>query len=193
MLPVSAKNNEIVTVTKVVLLAQPVLHEPIKLMQVNISKELAGEIAERNAFAWACREAVDYRLKQLKCICVSNFLLQQIHKNFVINRGKELLHITLEGVHRLGVVMASLSQEGSQTPNCRVSALFLAAGIAVIDKLAFEQRLNGTNQCLMNQAVLDGSLVDSTLFRIANSKRHIWAVFKLTSYQLLPQFEDVFL
>ena len=105
-------NHKIVTVTKIIPDAERLFHKPIQLMQIDIGKQLARDIAEWNAFANFSMMAQNNHAHQLQNSFIINLSRNKMKQYFMVNGSKIFTHITFKRIDLLGIVAASLSQKG---------------------------------------------------------------------------------
>jgi len=149
---------------------------PIQLVKVDISEQLTGQITERNALALGDRETTYDIFKQLKGLDIDNAFFQKGKERGVIDRSEKPPDVAFQSVDGSCIVAARLVQESPQPLDGGMRAFSYAARITVMDKSAFEKRLDDVHDSLMHDPILHRSLMNPTLFRIENGKRLIGIV-----------------
>ncbi len=83
---------------------QAMFYKLVKLVQVDIGKQLRGEIAYRQTLLVSpppqrvCGKAVDNLVTQIQCLNILDSFGDDRFQSFMVDRTKELLDIAFQGV-----------------------------------------------------------------------------------------------
>src|SRR3989344_6261409 len=80
------------------------LHEMVQFVEVYVGKNLAGNIAERQSFAWRGFKRGDDTLNERTKVLVGDSFGNKREENIVVNVGEELAYVALEDESGLCVV-----------------------------------------------------------------------------------------
>jgi hypothetical protein len=129
------QNHEIVTIPQVILTAQLLLHEVIEAVQINIGKELTGQIAngytatsvQRNKEVHILRKILDNRFLRIAMIqncfdepayaIIGNLPTQHVIEDIVVDTREVFENVTLEHIF----VLAAKLGETINRPVCSLA------------------------------------------------------------------------
>ena len=149
------------------------LHVPVKLMEIDITKELTRHVAERQPFAFFFLETVEHDVYERKRFFVRDAPADQLPQNGMVYRIKEFPHVAFEYPDCLLIIQTGANQKTMQPINTPMGAFAFPACERVVDELFLEYRRKRAEKRLMHHTVAHGRLVDMAAFRVLHIERHI--------------------
>ena len=152
---VVVNDAEIVHVSQISGLAQLVLGELVEVVQVDVGEELARQIADGDASRERVARvggAVDDLVEKPQGVGAGDAAAKLPFKDRVGDVGKIFGDIGLEHVDA-AVLALDLAHEGLGAVGSGVRALARTAGVGVADEAPLPDRLNGSDQGVLHNAV----------------------------------------
>ncbi len=179
--------NKIIGVSNIAGDFQFMFDELIKLVQVNIGKQLGSQVAQRQAG----RETLNYISEKCHKPLVGCSFLKNIQEDIVINGVEKLSDIEFQNPECPSVVSRQFESETLQSFDCSMNAFVFSRRPRVKNKDFIPFRLNDPVDGMMEQPVANRRLMDMATFRIAEKKRDIAAMLVVSVFQILMQFKNV--
>lgn len=168
-------NHKIVGVADIVFYFQLTLHKLIKLIHVDIGKQLRCQITNRESFP--CKQirrlsckALNYFLHKPQRVRIFNFPSQEFNQNSVIDAIKKLSYITFKRVRGPNVVSRYFPKHFIQDLNTLMSSFSNTAGKGVGYKSWFKNRIENFKDCVVQYSISNRSLVDVSKLWVVNVK-----------------------
>jgi len=178
---ITGNDHKVVSVASVAFDSQLVLHELVKLIHINIGKQLRRQIPNRYAFALeqirtTSGEAFHDLPHQPHKVLVVNPSFENTQQNVVINRIEESSHIALQDKAGARIVIAHSSQHICKCPYALMGAFANTARKRCRDKGRLENRIENAKNRVMQKAITDRRFVNLPQFRVGYAKPHIFIV-----------------
>jgi len=192
-LPVFRQKSEVVCVTDVMPRLEPMLHELVELVHVDVGEELRGQVPERQADAGPAvgRETLDDVPQERGRLRFRNGFLQNAQQDPVVDAREELADVALQDPTRSGMITTGLPRHRPVTVERAMRPLADSTGEGVGHEAMVEERVQDTVDGMMDQTVADRRLVDDPRLGVADGKPFVRAVPVCPERQLLAQRREV--
>jgi hypothetical protein len=140
----------------------------VKFVEIDIRKQLACYVSERQSLAGVCLKTFDNLFKKRERSFVSNLSSDELEKDFVVNVGEELYNIALERIRRPLAICRPPADKLSQSPNAAMCSLVESARIRVVYETSVKEVVHYAEDGLVYNAVAHARFMDVPPLRIGN-------------------------
>ena len=176
---ITGNDHKVVSVASVAFDSQLVLHELVKLIHINIGKQLRRQIPNRYAFALeqirtTSGEAFHDLPHQPHKILVVYPSSENTQQNVVINRIEELSYVALQDKAGTRIVTAHRPQYIFQRLDTLMRSLANTTRKRCRNERRLEDRIQNAKNRVMQNAITDRRFVNLPQFRVGYAKPHIF-------------------
>lgn len=184
---VLVEENKIVGITHIPDNFQFVFNKLIQFIQINICKQLRGQVTQRQTG----RVTVDYISQQHHKTIISSSPSENVQENLMINRIKKLFYVQFQNPQHLSVISRQFKPKTLQSLYCSVGAFIFSGRPRIKDKDLIPYWLDDPVDSVVEQSITHRSFVNMATFRIMNKKRKIPTMLVGVIFQVLMQLENV--
>ena len=179
---------------------QHMLNKLVKLVHIDIGKNLRSQIAERYPFIkkrecfTLSRKRADIRgitshnfFYQSHQVNIFNFYSKNREKSYVVNRIKEFPHIAFQCIAWMRIVFAHHSNHVRYFFHSFMCSFTDSAGIGVVDECWLKYVIQNIEHCMVKHPISDCRLMNMPEFRIMNPKSFVLPVFVCSTFQIPVQ------
>jgi len=188
LFPVWIDYQKIVRVPNIKRDLQFFFNKLVKVVQINIGKKLAGQIADRHAGLKTVQDVV----QKLQHSLITYSLRDDFEKNFVIYGGKKLPHVAFQGPDCFRVVVARFAQYPLQSLHAPMISFVQAAREGILYEGGFKNGSEYFNRGVVDYPISHFGLVNMSPFRVLYPESFVGRVFIAAAFKFAMESKNKF-